>query len=97
MNNEQRINIKFCVKLWKTLTKTNEMLKIVYKDKSLSRIQVFEWHQRFKEGGRMLNGGHMEKEIRKNHALRSQESNQCSLFSTIPKALSTKNLFNLVK
>jgi len=50
-----------------------------------------------KLSGSVLNRGHMEKEIRKNYALRSQESNQCSLFSTILKALFTKNLFNLVK
>jgi len=50
MNNEQRMNIKFCVKLGKTQTETNEMLKIAYGDKCLSRTQVFEWHRRFKEG-----------------------------------------------
>ena len=49
MKNEQRINIKFCVKLGKTQTKTNEMLKIVYGDKCLSITQSFEWHRRFKE------------------------------------------------
>ncbi|KAJ8948156.1 hypothetical protein NQ318_009244 [Aromia moschata] len=40
---EQRVNIKFLVKLGKTFTE-------VYGNECLSRTQVFEWFKRFKEG-----------------------------------------------
>ena len=47
---EQRINIKFCVKLGKTTTETLKMLSDVYGDSSMSRTRVFEWHKQFVEG-----------------------------------------------
>ena len=47
---EQRINIKFCVKLEKTATETLKMLHDGYGDSSMSRTRVFEWHERFVEG-----------------------------------------------
>ena len=47
---EQRINIKFCVKLGKTATETLKMLRDVYRDSSMSRARVFEWHKRFVKG-----------------------------------------------
>ena len=50
MTIEQRINIKFCVKLGKTSTETLKMLRDVYRDSSMSRTRVFEWHKRFVEG-----------------------------------------------
>ena len=50
MTLEQRINIKFCVKLGKTATETFNMLHEVYGDASMSRTRVFEWHKRFLEG-----------------------------------------------
>jgi len=37
MTIEQRINIKFCVKLGKTTTETLKMLRDVYGDSSMSR------------------------------------------------------------
>jgi hypothetical protein len=40
---EQRVNIKFCVKLGKTPTETYEMLQTVYGDEALSHSSVFEW------------------------------------------------------
>jgi hypothetical protein len=43
---EQRMNIKFCVKLGKKPTETYEMLQTVYGDES----SVFELFKRFKEG-----------------------------------------------
>jgi hypothetical protein len=39
---EQRVNVKFCVKLGKTLTETDEMLRTVCGDEALSRSSVFE-------------------------------------------------------
>ena len=47
---EQRVNVKFCVKLGKFDRATYDLLKIVYGDECLSRTQVFEWFKRFKEG-----------------------------------------------
>ena len=50
MTIEQRINIKFCVKLRKTAAESLKMLCDVYGDSSMSRTRVFEWHKRFVEG-----------------------------------------------
>ncbi|KAJ8951792.1 hypothetical protein NQ318_019765 [Aromia moschata] len=47
---EQRINLKFLVKLGKTFTEAYAMLKEVYGDERLSRTHIFEWFKRFKEG-----------------------------------------------
>jgi len=47
VNVEQRINVKFCVKLGKSATETYDLLKKVYGDGCLSGTEVFEW---FKEG-----------------------------------------------
>jgi hypothetical protein len=50
---EQRVCIKFCVKLGKSTTETLEMLHEAFGEHSLSQTAVFEWHSRFK-AGRML-------------------------------------------
>jgi len=47
---EQRVNVKFCVKLGKSATESYDLLKKVYGDECLSRNQVFEWFKGFKEG-----------------------------------------------
>lgn len=47
---EQRVNMKFLVKLGKSATETYTLLKEVYGDECLSRSQVFEWYKKFKEG-----------------------------------------------
>jgi transposase len=47
---EQRVNIKFCVKLDKTPTETYEMLQTVYGDEATSHSSVFEWFKRLKDG-----------------------------------------------
>src|SRR5215469_15916158 len=44
---EQRVNIKFCVKLGKTATETLQLLRDAYGDEALSRARVFGWHRRF--------------------------------------------------
>ena len=44
---EQRVNIKFCVKLNKTATETLQLLRDAYGDEALSRARVFGWHRRF--------------------------------------------------
>jgi hypothetical protein len=45
---EQRVCIKFCVKLGKSATETLEMLHDAFEEHSLSQTAVFEWHSRFK-------------------------------------------------
>jgi hypothetical protein len=47
---EQRVCIKFCVKLRKSATKTLEMLLEAFEEHSLSRTAVFEWYSSFKAG-----------------------------------------------
>lgn len=47
---EQRINLKFLVKLKKSPTECFQLLKEVFGDNCMSRTQVFEWHKRFVEG-----------------------------------------------
>jgi len=47
---EQRINLKFLVKLNKRPTECLKLLKEVYGEDVMSRTQIFEWHNRFKNG-----------------------------------------------
>ncbi|EGI60514.1 FLJ37770-like protein, partial [Acromyrmex echinatior] len=47
---EQRIVVKFHVKLGKTATETYNLLKEVYGHECLSRARVFEWFKRFQDG-----------------------------------------------
>ena len=44
------MNLKLLVKLGKSFTEAYAMLKEVYGNECLSRTQVFEWFERFKEG-----------------------------------------------
>ena len=50
MSVEQRINLKFLVRLGKTPTEVLKLLQEVYGDDTMSRSCLFEWHRRFKEG-----------------------------------------------
>nr|CAH7719676.1 unnamed protein product [Callosobruchus chinensis] len=47
---EQRINLKFLVKLGKSPSECFQLLKEVLGDNCMSRTRVFEWHKRFSEG-----------------------------------------------
>lgn len=53
---EQRIHVKFCVKLNKSASETLEMLQVVYGEEVMSRARVFDWHKRFKEGRDDIHG-----------------------------------------
>ena len=50
MSIEQRINLKFLVRLGKTPTETFNLLQEVYGDATMSTTRIFEWHKRFREG-----------------------------------------------
>lgn len=38
---EQRVNVKFCVKLWKLPSEVSEMLKAVYGESTVSESNVY--------------------------------------------------------
>ena len=42
--------IKFCFKLGKNTTEKYGMFQTVFRPSCISRVSVFEWHKRFKEG-----------------------------------------------
>jgi uncharacterized cysteine cluster protein YcgN (CxxCxxCC family) len=48
-NLEQRINIKFCVKIRKIASETVALLTVAYAEHAMKNSSVFEWHRRFKE------------------------------------------------
>ena len=50
VNVQQRVNVKFCVKLGKSIIETYNLLKKIYGDECLSHTQVFNWFKRFKVG-----------------------------------------------
>ena len=47
---EQRINIKFCVKIGKSASERSALLRVAYDKCASKKSSVFEWHRRFKEG-----------------------------------------------
>ena len=47
---EQRINLKFLVKLRKTPTECFKLLKEVYSEHVMLRMQIFKWHKHFEKG-----------------------------------------------
>ena len=49
-NLEQRINIKFRVKIGKSASETLALLTVVYVEFAMKKSSVFDWHRRFKEG-----------------------------------------------
>jgi len=49
-NLEQRINIKFCVKIGKSASEKVALLTVAYGEYAMEKSSVFEWHRRFKEG-----------------------------------------------
>jgi len=46
---EQRINIKFCVKISKSACETLALLTVAYGEYAMKKSNVFEWHKWFKE------------------------------------------------
>ena len=50
MRVEQRINLKFLVRLGKTPTEAQKLLQEIYGNDTMSRTRLLEWQRRFKEG-----------------------------------------------
>jgi hypothetical protein len=53
---EQRTNMKFCSKLGKTATETNETLVRVYEDAAVSIKMEYKWFERFRGGAESTEG-----------------------------------------
>lgn len=49
-NYEQRVNVKFCVKLGKGPSETYQMMKQAYGAACMSKHSVIEWHRKFRKG-----------------------------------------------
>jgi hypothetical protein len=49
-NLEQRINIKFCVRIGKNASETLALLTVAYGEYVIKKSSVFEWHRRLKKG-----------------------------------------------
>jgi hypothetical protein len=49
-NREQRINLKFCVKVGKRPAETLALLTLAYGEYAMKKSSVFERYNRFKEG-----------------------------------------------
>ena len=58
MSGEQRIYLKFLVRLGKTPTEALKLLQEVYGDDMMSRPRLFEWHRRFKQGREEVEDDH---------------------------------------
>jgi hypothetical protein len=52
-NLEQRINIKFCVKIGKSASEMSVLLTVAYGKYTMKKSSVFEWHRPFKKGKKM--------------------------------------------
>ena len=58
MSVEQRMNLKFFVRLGKTPTEALKLLQEVYGNDTMSRTCFLEWHKRFKEGREEVEDDH---------------------------------------
>ena len=58
MSVEQRINLKFLVRLGKTPTEALKLHQEVHGDDTISRTCLFEWHRKFKEGREEVEADH---------------------------------------
>ena len=50
MDQEQRIDMKFCFKLQKSAKETHEMFTLVYGDAAVTMKTVYKWFERFRNG-----------------------------------------------
>src|SRR5437588_11121564 len=54
---EQRVNIKFCLKLGRSPKETHEMLILVYGDAAVTLKTVYRWFDRFRKGFESIDYG----------------------------------------
>jgi hypothetical protein len=52
---EQRIYIKFCFKVEKTAAETHNMFHEAYSDDTFSKMMIYIWFKRFKNGRTAMN------------------------------------------
>lgn len=76
--NEQRVAVKFCVKLGKSASETFNMLNVAYGDIAMKRATCFKWHERFK-GSRQS----IEDEERSGRASTSTEDSHIDKINTL--------------
>jgi len=74
MSVEQRINLKFLVRLGKTPTEALKLLQEVYGDDTMSITRLFEWHRKFKEGREEVEDDHRRGRL---STSRAEENVQC--------------------
>jgi hypothetical protein len=53
---EQRLNIKFCVKIGKSASETLTLSTVAYGKYAMKKSGVFEWNRWFKEGREVIHG-----------------------------------------
>jgi hypothetical protein len=49
-NLEQRINIRFCVKIGKSASEMLALLTLANGEYAMKKLSAFEWHRLFKDG-----------------------------------------------
>ena len=54
---EERYAIKFCFRFERNATETYRMFQTAFRQSSMNRASVFEWHKRFKEGTESVRDG----------------------------------------
>jgi hypothetical protein len=78
---EQRINIKFCVKLGNNASDTYEMPSEAYGGETTKKSSVPEWHKPFKrgseEGGRCQSYGNSTKSRQRDNYVRRKRAELC--------------------
>jgi hypothetical protein len=63
-NLEQRINIKFCVKIGKSASETLALLTVAYDEYAMKKSRASEWRRRFKGGSEEVQDGQSKTEDR---------------------------------
>jgi len=71
---EQRVNIKFLVKLKKSGTENFQLLTEAYGEDCMSRARVFGWHKPFSEGR-----GSVKDHDRPGHPLTAMTLKKCEM------------------
>jgi hypothetical protein len=92
---EQRIHLKFLVKLKKTPTMCLKIVKDVYGDSFLSRAMVSMWHKRFSEGRNAVEDE--EREGRPNTSKTNENVAKISEINRKDRCLSVRMITDMVQ